>query len=56
MRRWPNVRFLLAQRLRRFPNSKPTFGQRLMFAGNNHDNLQDYRDYTSGIKAVTDMF
>ena len=34
MRRWPNVGLPLAHRLRRLPNSKPTLGQRLMFAGN----------------------
>ena len=34
MRRWPNVGLLLAHRLRRWPTSKPTLGQRLMFAGN----------------------
>ena len=33
MRHWPNVDLLLAHRLRRWPNSKPTLGQRLMFAG-----------------------
>ena len=33
MRRWLNVGLLLAHRLRRWPNSKPTLGQRLMFAG-----------------------
>ena len=30
MIRWPNVGEQLAHRLRRWPNSKPTFGQRLM--------------------------
>ena len=29
----PNVGLLLAHRLRRWANSKPTLGQRLMFAG-----------------------
>ena len=33
MRRWTNVGLLLAHRLRRWPNSKPMLGQRLMFAG-----------------------
>ena len=33
MRRWSNVGLLLAHRLRRLPNSKPTLDQRLMFAG-----------------------
>ena len=33
MRRYPNVGLLLAHRLRRWPNSKPTLGQRLMFGG-----------------------
>ena len=33
MRRWPDVSLLLAHRLRRRPNSKPTLGLRLMFAG-----------------------
>ena len=33
MRRWPNVGLLLAHRLRRWPYSKPTLGQRVMFAG-----------------------
>ena len=33
MRRWPNFGLLLAHRLRRWSNSKPTLGQRLMFAG-----------------------
>ena len=33
MRRWPNVGLPLAHRLRRWLNSKPTLGQRLMFAG-----------------------
>ena len=33
MRRRPNVGLLLAHRLRRWPNSKPTLAQRLMFAG-----------------------
>ena len=32
MRHWLNVGFLLAHRLRRWPNSKPTLGQRLMLA------------------------
>ena len=30
---WPNVGLLLGQRRRRWVNSKPTLGQRLMFAG-----------------------
>ena len=34
MRRWPNIGLLLARRLRNCPNSKPTLGQRLRFAGN----------------------
>ena len=34
MRRLPNVGLLLAHRLRRWPNSQPTLGQRLIFAGN----------------------
>ena len=33
MRRWPNVGLLLGQRRRRWANSKPTLGQRLMFPG-----------------------
>ena len=33
MRRWPTVGLLLTHRLRRWPNGKPTLGQRLMFAG-----------------------
>ena len=33
MIRWPNVGLLLGQRRRRWPYSKPTLGQRLMFAG-----------------------
>ena len=33
MRRWANAGLLLAHRLRRWPNSKPTLAQRLMFAG-----------------------
>ena len=33
MRRCPNVGLLLTHRLRRWPNSKPKLGQRLMFAG-----------------------
>ena len=33
MRRWPNVGLLLAHRLGRLPNSKPTWGQCLIFAG-----------------------
>ena len=33
MRRWPDVGLLLGQRRRRWANSKPTVGQRLMFAG-----------------------
>ena len=33
MRRWPNVGLLLTHRPRRWPNSKPTMGQRFMFAG-----------------------
>ena len=33
MIRWPNVGVLLAHRLRRWVNSKPTLTQRLMFAG-----------------------
>ena len=33
MRRWPNVGLLLVQRRRRWANSKPTLGQRLIFAG-----------------------
>ena len=33
MRRWANVGLLLAHRLRRWPNSKPTLAQRLTFAG-----------------------
>ena len=32
MRRWPTVGLLLAHRLRHWPNSKPTLGQRLVFA------------------------
>ena len=32
-RRLPNVGLLLAHRLRRWPYSKPTLGQRLVFAG-----------------------
>ena len=30
---WPNAGLLLGQRRRRWVNSKPTLGQRLMFAG-----------------------
>ena len=33
MRHWPNVGLLLGQRRRRWANSNPTLGQRLMFAG-----------------------
>ena len=33
MRRWPNVGIVLGQRRRRWANSIPTLGQRLMFAG-----------------------
>ena len=33
MRRWPNIGLLLIHRLRRWPNGKPTLGQRLKFAG-----------------------
>ena len=33
IRRWPNVRLLLAHRLRRWPNSKPTLSQRTIFTG-----------------------
>ena len=33
MRRWPNVVLLLDQRRRQWANSKPTLGQRPMFAG-----------------------
>ena len=33
MRRYPNVGLLLAHRPRRWPNSKPTLGQHLIFAG-----------------------
>ena len=33
MRRWPNIGLLLAHRLRRWANSKPALGQRLMVAG-----------------------
>ena len=33
MRFWLNVGLLLVHRLRRWPNSKPTLGQRLIFAG-----------------------
>ena len=33
MRRWPNVGLLLVERRRRSANSKPTLGQRIMFAG-----------------------
>ena len=33
MSRWLNVGSLLARRLRRWPNNKPTLGQRLMLAG-----------------------
>ena len=33
MRRCPNVGLLLGQRRRRWANSKPALGQRLMFAG-----------------------
>ena len=32
MSRWPNVGLLLGQRRRRWAGSKPTLGQRLMFA------------------------
>ena len=32
MERWPNIGFLLAHHLRRWPNSKSTLGQRLMCA------------------------
>ena len=30
--RWPNVRLMLAHRLRRWPNISPTLVQRLVFA------------------------
>ena len=33
MRRWANAGLLLAHRLQRWPNSKPTLTQRLIFAG-----------------------
>ena len=33
MKRWPNVGLLLAQRRRRWTNSKPALDQRLLFAG-----------------------
>ena len=33
MRRWPNIGSLVGQRRRRWANSKPPLGQRLMFAG-----------------------
>ena len=33
MGRWTNVDLLLGKRRRRSANSKPTLGQRLMFAG-----------------------
>ena len=33
MRRRPSVGLLLVHRIRRWPNSKPTLAQRLMFAG-----------------------
>ena len=33
MRRWPNVGLLLAHRQRRWTSSKPTLGQRILFAG-----------------------
>ena len=33
MRRWDNAGLLLGQLRRRLANSKPTLGQRLMFAG-----------------------
>ena len=33
MRRWPNVCLLLDRRRKRWANSEPTLGQRLMFAG-----------------------
>ena len=34
MRCWPNVALLLGQRRRQWASSKPTLGQRLVFAGN----------------------
>ena len=37
MRRWLNVGLLLLQRRRRWANSKPTLGQRIMFAGSSAD-------------------
>ena len=40
MRRWHNVCLLLAHRLRRWPNSKPALGQRLMFAAQGYISLQ----------------
>ena len=33
-RHWPNAGLMLAYGLRRWPNSNPTLGQRLLFAGN----------------------
>ena len=40
MRRWPNVGLLLAHRLGRWPDNKPTLRQRLMLAGlSNTSNL-----------------
>ena len=37
MRRWPNVGLLLGHRRRRWANSEPTVGQRLMFTGYKFD-------------------
>ena len=41
MRRWTNVVLLFGQRRRRWANSKPTLGQRLMFLGGQLDTNTD---------------
>ena len=52
-RRWPNVGLLLGQRRRRWANSKPTLGQRLMFAGLHVTEKNQRVHYTLYIKNIT---
>ena len=48
MRSWSNVGLLVGQRRRRWANSKPMLGQRLMFAGlrqyseSHHESQNDF--------------
>ena len=56
--RWLNVGFLLGQRRRRWPNSKPPLCRRLMFAGISLTNMYPLHDQTNDfpLKKVTGVF